>query len=302
MTREGTIPLESYRLAQYSNQVPCYICEEGNTYDAEFCRYCFAPMALAHQANSQKVCPRMLGVIGSSGSGKTVYLGTLMDILSRQPGRMQMVARGAFSISLQQSTASALARGEFPVKTPNEPDRWNWVHCQVRAPRHRRPIEVIMPDMAGEALLEEVEHPHSYHVIRALLSKCCGVLLVVDALRLKQGDRDQDYFAMKLLSYLVELEDDPKEGWPSRPIGIVLAKADEAEDSFVDPKAFLHAHASGLWQLLGERHSNFHCFATGVAGACAYQDTRQGRVRVPLRIEPRGVVEPFEWLVGQLKK
>ena len=75
--------------------------------------------------------------------------------MSRQPERMQLLARGAFSITLQQTTAAALARGEFPVKTPNEPDRWNWVHCQVDSPKHRRPFELVMPDMAGEALMEE---------------------------------------------------------------------------------------------------------------------------------------------------
>ena len=101
-------PLESYRLAQYAVQVPCYVCNEGNTFDAELCRHCFAPMALAHQANAQKVRPQMVAVIGTSGVGKTVYLGMLLDMLSRQPQRMQMLARGAFSITLQQTVMGAL--------------------------------------------------------------------------------------------------------------------------------------------------------------------------------------------------
>src|SRR5687768_12379804 len=173
--------MDSYRLAKYAVQVPCYICEQGNTFDAELCRHCFAPMALAHQANTQKLFPTMLATIGSSGVGKTVYLGILMDMLSRQKDRLHMLARGAFSINLQQFTTTALARGEFPDKTPNEPDRWNWVHCQVQSARRKRPIELIMPDMAGEAILEEVNHPHSYQVIRSLLVKSGGLLVLVDA-------------------------------------------------------------------------------------------------------------------------
>ncbi len=51
-----------------------------------------------------------------AGVGKTVYLGMLMDMLSRQKERMQMLARGAFSINLQQFTTTALARGEFPAQ------------------------------------------------------------------------------------------------------------------------------------------------------------------------------------------
>src|SRR5207247_1966556 len=98
--------------------------------------------------NAQKVLPRMIAVIGTSGVGKTVYLGMLLDILSRQPQRMQVLARGAFSITLQQTVISALARGEFPTKTPNEPDRWNWVHCQIRTDAgrawHERPLALVL--------------------------------------------------------------------------------------------------------------------------------------------------------------
>ena len=84
-------PLESYRLAEYAIPIPCYICEGENTYDSEFCRHCFAPMALAHQANSQKIRPRMLAVVGASGAGKTVYLGMLMDMLTLWMLRMYLL-------------------------------------------------------------------------------------------------------------------------------------------------------------------------------------------------------------------
>ena len=302
MIKQGSVQLDSYRLAQYSVQVPCYICEGGNSFDAELCRHCFAPMALAHQANSQKIAPRMIAAIGASGVGKTVYLGMLMDILSRQSDRLQMLARGAFSITLQQVTASALARNEFPNKTPNEPDRWNWVHSQVRSPSHRRPVDLIMPDLAGEALLEEIDHPHTYPVIRSLLSKCAGVLMLVDTVKLQSGIHDQDYFAMKLLTYLIELDNHPKHGWSQRPVGLVFSKADECEECFDDPVAYAKAHSAGLWQHCHEQFKRFQFFAAGVAGGCAYRNLPEGRVRVPLRIEPRGIVEPFEWLVDQLKE
>lgn len=301
MIEEGTVPLDSYRLAQYAVQVPCYICDGGNTFDSELCRHCFAPMALAHQAQSQKIAPQMVATIGASGVGKTVYLGMLIDMLSRQPDRLQMLTRGAFSINLQQTTASALARGEFPTKTPSEPDRWNWVHCQLRSVKHKRSLEVIMPDLAGEALLEEVNHPHSYQVIRSLLTKCAGVLVLVDAHRLQSSSLDQDYFTMKLLSYLTELDKHPKRGWANRPLGIVFTKADESEECFHDPATYAQTHAGGLWKMCNERFRNFAFFAAGVAGGCAFRATREGRIRVPLRIEPRGIIEPFEWLVQQLK-
>lgn len=300
MIREGALPLDSIRLAQHAVQMPCYICGADNTFDAELCRRCFAPMALAHQAHAQKVHPRMMAAIGASGVGKTVYLGMLLDMLSRQPDRLQMMARGAFSINLQQATASALARGEFPMKTPTEPDRWNWVHCQVRQAGASRPIELVMPDLAGEALMDEVEHPRTYEVIRPLLSQSVGVLVLIDSVKLQNGSLDQDYFTMKLLSYLAELDERPKQGWAVRPIAFVLTKADECEESFADPAGFTQARAPGIWRQCQERFRNYHFFAVGVAGGCAYRVGREGRVRVPLRIEPRGIIEPFEWLMNKV--
>lgn len=298
MIRDATLPLESYRLAQTLAQVPCYICGTSNTSEAELCHYCAAPLALAHQAATQKLAPQMLAVIGPSGVGKTVYLGMLLDMLSRQAGDLQVLARGAFSINLQQTTVAALARCEFPAKTPNEPDRWNWVHCQLQSAKQKRPLELIMPDMAGESILEEVEHPHSYPVVRAFLKKCAGALVLVDASKLHDGTLDSDYFTMKLLSYLVELEADRKQGWPARPLGLVLSKADECEECFTDPDGFARRRAAGLYQLCKERFRRFRFFASGVAGSCAFlQVYRSGRVRVPLRIEPRGILEPFAWLV-----
>ena len=55
------IPLESYRLAQITQPICCYICEAENSQNAEFCRHCFAPMALAHQARANNVRPHRSG-------------------------------------------------------------------------------------------------------------------------------------------------------------------------------------------------------------------------------------------------
>jgi hypothetical protein len=226
----------------------------------------------------------------------------LMDMLSRQNERLQMLARGAFSITLQQATVSALSRCEFPDKTPSEPDQWNWVHCQVKAAGQRRPVELIMPDMAGESIIEEVNHPHTYPVIRSFLEKCSGVIILIDAMRLHEGSLDEDYFTMKLLTYLIEVDDDPKRGWPAKPVALVLSKADECEECFMDPTEYARNHTTGIWQHCQERFREHRFFAAGVAGACAYRPTAGGgRARVPSRVEPRGIVEPFEWLVSQLR-
>ena len=45
---------------------------------AELCRHCHAPMALAHQATTQKIHPRMIAAIGPSGAGKTTIARELL--------------------------------------------------------------------------------------------------------------------------------------------------------------------------------------------------------------------------------
>lgn len=293
-------PLQSSRWLQCAQPIPCYICESVNSVDAEYCRDCSAPMALARQAASQNLSPCMIPVVGASGVGKTVYLGLLMDMLSQQTERMQFLARGAFSIDLQQATVSALARCQFPNKTCNEPDRWNWVYCQMRRDARSPTIELIMPDMAGESVLEEIDHRNTYRVIKEFLRKSSAALILIDASRLRDGDRNQDYFAMKILTYLSEVEPCNKHGWSERPIALVFTKVDQAEACRDDPAGFAKTHAAGVWQNCQQRFSNHRFFAASVVGACAWHESAtQGRRRVPLRVEPHGIIEPFEWLVEQ---
>jgi hypothetical protein len=302
MTKLGHQKMDSYRLAPYASHLPCYICGEENNRDGDLCNHCQAPMSLARQAITEKTPPQLTAVLGSAGTGKTVYLGMLTDMLSRPSDSLQILARGAFSISLQQTAIRALSQCEFPDKTPNEPDRWNWLHCQVHAPTIRHPLELIMPDMAGEAVLEEVEHMGTYPVITSFLSKCSSIMLLVDAAQMACGDQQQDFFARKIVSYLLELDNHRKTGWCQRPIAIVLTKADECSWCFDDPNDFAKKHSSSLWQLCQQRLSRYEFFATGVAGACANRMELDGHVQIPLRIEPRGIVEPFQWLVEQLPK
>ncbi len=302
MTKGVIVPLESARLVEYAVPVDCYICAGQNNFDAEYCRYCSAPMALAHQAQSQQSPPTLLAAMGVSGVGKTVYLGMLMDMLSRGSTPLKTLARGAFSITLQQTTLLALARCGFPDKTPTEPDRWNWVHCQVRSPRFRHPLELMMPDMAGEAVLEEMDHPHSFRVISSFLTKCSGVLILIDTMKILQGGRDQEFFTMKLTSYLGELGD-KKNAWTRKPVALVFTKADQCDECRDDPQAFAARHTTGLWEQCRERFRQHKFFAASVAGACAWRnDPHCGRVQVPIRIEPYGIVEPFQWLLDRVKR
>jgi hypothetical protein len=287
-----------------ADTVHCHICQAANAADAELCRACFAPLALARQAQELKTEPFAVAVLGSAGAGKTVYLGMLMDILSRRDTGLHLLARGAFSINMQQATARALARCEFPEKTPNEPDRWNWVHCQVKQPKVRNAREVVIPDPAGEAILEEIEHPGGYPAVKSVLERCRGVLVLIDTAAMEDGCPDQEYFAMKVLGYLAELHKGSKKGWGQRPVGVVFSKADQCDSCFEDPQKYAASRTSALWRQCSERFRKHAFFACGVAGGSGYRvmDGDDTPVPVPLRVEPRGIVEPFDWLMQNVRK
>jgi hypothetical protein len=262
-------------------------------------------MALAHQTQSVKKRPHLIAVIGPSGSGKTVYLGLLMDMLTRHVGLLRSTARGPMSISLQQTTTTALATGWFPEKTVNTPEHWHWVHCQFNCRRRRRPIELVIPDVSGEALAVETERSGRYPAIRSLLAKCAGVVVMADAERLQAGDHSQDFVTLKLLSLMGELREEQVRsrrirGAERRPLVLLLTKADKCDGLFENPHEFAEAHANALWSDCRARFPRHEVFACSVTGATAYRDNYGKRQEVPLRIEPRGIIEPFGWLMTEL--
>ena len=169
MSPWSSMPLQSYGLAQYATPVRCYVCDADNRFDGSFCQYCHAPLAIGYSTDKKQSLPRLLAVLGAAGVGKTCYLGLLMDMLSRNPAEMQLLARGAFSVALQQQTMSSLARRHFPAPTPPDPASWMWVHCAVRSQRNKRPLELILPDVSGSTALQEVETPRTAPAIRRLL-------------------------------------------------------------------------------------------------------------------------------------
>jgi hypothetical protein len=304
MTHLAQIPLETYLLAQQAAPIACLVCDHDNCCSAARCRNCLAPMALAHQTLSVKKRPHLIAVIGASGAGKTVYLGLLMDMLTRHVGLLRSTARGPMSISLQQTTTTALATGWFPEKTPTTPEHWHWVHCQFDCRRRRRPLELVIPDLSGESLAVETERTGRYPAIRSLLAKCAGVVVLADAERLQAGDHSQDFVTLKLLSLISELRDENsrarRQRVERRPLALVLTKADKCEGLAESPHEFAEAHATALWTDCRNRFPKHAAFACSVTGATAYRDSYGRRQQVPLRIEPHGILEPFGWMMTEL--
>jgi hypothetical protein len=244
---------------------------------------------------------RLIAVLGTSGAGKTVYLGMLTDLLSRRDDALQILASGAYSVALQQHAMTALARRQFPPQTPNSSDGWNWLHCEISGLPRRRAIDLVMPDLSGDAFFDVKQNGNSPTFVHPFLAKCSGALLLVDTGRVERGEREQEFQAMKLVSLLCELGGSAKRGWRRRPLAIVFSKADRSEACAADPSSYAKQRLPGLWRLGSERLMEHCYFAASVVGSYGEAIHNGQRIAVPLRVEPRGIVPPFEWLVRALK-
>ncbi len=307
MTPLVTLPMESYQLAKYAEPLVCFVCEFENNYDAEICRCCGAPMALTHQAGNYKTAPQMIAVVGPPKSGKTVYLGMLLDLLARRTSGIRALARGAFSVTLQQQTVESLATCQFPEATPSAAEHWNWVHCQVHLAgrqvqlmNRRSTREIVFVDSAGDAQQTHLDNEQYQPAVSAMLARSAAALVVVDVTQVESGGSDAEYFAVKALSNLAELPRTKKgrTAWQKRPVAVVFTKADGCEICCDDPTSYADRHCSGLAQFCRDRFSKVAFFATSVARSTT---TRYGE-DIPLRIEPRGIVEPFEWLTSRMRR
>ncbi len=259
-------------------------------------------MALIHDAVVQERDPSIITVIGDSNVGKTVYLGMLLDMLSKRAEDFNAVPRGAYSVNLQHNVISYLGARHFPPKTAMEVDEWQWAYYQIsKQGRNDTVYDLVMPDMAGEALAAEVSSPNTFTVIRSLLAKSVGAIMLVDAAQAGAGSPQPDFFALKLTSYLDGVMTRKRDKRMNTPIAVVLSKADYCPECFDDPRGFAKANLNRLWNMCDNRFQHFEFFATSVVGALGYgTDESQNVVPYPLHVAPRGILEPFEWLLGKL--
>ncbi len=205
-------------------------------------------------------------------------------------------------MNLHRNLILALERQRFPEKTPVESDRWDWMHCEVYAGKSKTPYDIVTPDVAGEAVMGELENPGSYKTIRALIGRCEGLVVLVDVVQVIADGRGQELFAMQLISYLDALKPRKRNRKIDVPVAIVFTKIDLWNEWVRDPEAFAKANASALYNQCQTRLERFSFYFSGVAGSTSRLIDRNGQeMLVPLRVQPRGIVEPFAWMINQLR-
>ena len=84
------------------------------------------------------------------------------------------------------------------------------------------------------------------------------------------------------------------------PVAVVFTKCDWCPDALEAPEQFAQHNMPRLVSYCEGTFPNHRFFAAGVAGSLATIVDSLGRqMRVPLHIEPRGVIEPIEWIMNQ---
>lgn len=287
------------------HQIPCACCDHLIATRHLFCPHCHTPMEVSQAVASRGEAPQFITLLGPSGAGKTVFLGMLLDMLSKGNRPLRGLPNGPFSLAVQQETIDALQKQRFPEKTPSEADQWRWVHCEVTSARRpRRVVDIVTPDLAGEAIALELEHENSHPVIRSVIAKSAGLLVLFDSERARDDGRTEDIFAMKLISYLANVSGGtgPLQRRKSRvPLSIILTKSDSCPEAQRNPEEFASATMPGLVQGCRRHFSQYHFFASGIVGSCALGIDGYGRrLHMPLHVEPHGIMEPLEWLMEQM--
>ncbi len=289
--------------------VHCACCGTRLAGNAEYCGQCETPASLSHAVSKRGQPQSFVSVLGASNSGKTVYLGMLLDILSKGPESFRGTSTSAFSIDLQQQVVSALERRTFPEKTPCEADAWKWMHCQVALNENEssKEVDLISPDFAGEAIAMEMNQSGIYPAIQHVVRKSDGLMILCDSLRVRDEGSSEDLFALKLLAYVAQLhamtsdqrEKHRRASGPS--IAIVFTKCDGCPEAVEDPHGFAASHMSRLFDYCSRTFVRHQYFAASVAGSSGTVIDHGGiETRVPFHVQPRGVLEPLQWIVRSM--
>lgn len=296
--------LDSTQYVDEQAEVGCVCCGVRFPGTGKHCNKCHAPSELSRIVRGRGAPPRFVSVLGASGAGKTVYLGLLLDLLSKGRGAMRGVANGSFSVSVQHNTIGSLEHRQFPEKTPSEADDWQWVHCEVTSSSQpKKPWDLITPDFAGEAVSMEIEVPGSYPAIQSVVAQSAGVLLLCDAISACRGPLHEDIFALKLATYIQATQEEQcrrqgkKNAKPAMPIAIVFTKCDQCPEVREDPERFAANNLPRLLQYCRRGFSNCRFFAASAVANCAtLMDDFGCCSQVALHVEPRGIIEPLLWV------
>ena len=281
----------------------CICCQSVISEHNDFCDHCHTPTEITRSVGRRQKDPHFISIVGPSNAGKTVYLGVLLDMLCGGSQNLKGIPNGAFSIGLQEIVVRDLEERRFPGKTPNESDLWNWLHCVVsdNTPNEERTVDFVAPDFAGEAIAMELEQPGTYPAVENIIKRTSAFLLLCDSMEVRDNGSSADLFAMKLGSYIVQKQSlAAQEGHDAvtPAVGVIFTKSDTCLDAEQDPARFLANNMPRFRDFCFHHFPKHEAFSASIVGSSVLlADSYGGNARVPLHIQPKGVIEPLKWAI-----
>ena len=110
------------------------------------------------------------------------------------------------------------------------------MHCEVKLPEKRKNcLDIVTPDFAGESIAAELEHPGTHPAIASVIGQSKAIILLIDSLGIRDSGRDEDFFGMKMASYILNLRANKAKFGNKRkskvPLAIVLTKSDSCPEA-----------------------------------------------------------------------
>ncbi|MFY0591969.1 TRAFAC clade GTPase domain-containing protein [Roseivirga sp.] len=177
---------------------------------------------LAHRGT-----PKIVGLIGSSGAGKTTYLAMLYTLLFNGKQIKDWDFAGSYSLSgweLQAKTLQIEENGKVrhPDATPSDKDFYSLYHLALRSKNHLH--DILLADSSGEVFskwADNVNDPSAENA-RWIYEHSQGFLFFIDcqAVIEQRGSARLE---------IVQLAEQVKKGLNNRPIVLLWSKADLAD-------------------------------------------------------------------------
>ena len=171
--------------------------------------------------------PRIIGLVGSSGAGKTTYLAMLYSLLFNGKRIENWDFAGSYTLNgweLQAKTLQVQEDGTVrnPDATPSDKDFYSLYHLALRHDGFLH--DILFADSSGEVFSKWADNVNDPAAVNArwIYDSANAFLLFVDcdAIIEQRGKAKRD---------IVQLAEQLKRGLRGRPVVIVWSKADLAE-------------------------------------------------------------------------
>jgi energy-coupling factor transporter ATP-binding protein EcfA2 len=173
---------------------------------------------------SHRSTPKIIGLVGSSGAGKTTYLAMLYTLLYNGKRINSWNFAGSYTLTDWELQAKSLqikdnGKVSYPDTTPSTPDFHSLYHLALRKKRNLH--DVLYADSSGEVFYKwsiNVDDPSAENA-RWIYENAHGFLFFIDceAIIEKKGVAKAD---------ILQLAEQVKAGLNLRPITLLWSKAD----------------------------------------------------------------------------